>query len=214
MLTNIGEIPYNQKEEIVSNINPLNPVIALTNGIDSQIVTAVTAYLLSKPNIATPFGNNINPYNKNDLSSLSLPAIIIYPQSSKTNSSSYWSTGAVKVEIIFPVNLVRANKLQSAMNVGNAIYLQIKQDALDFLSQSVFGLIHFGMESSIDYGSLYASYENDCKIVMTFTYDVDMTRYWNTLVSLGYDLSSPDVVIYEELQDIEITIKQLQDTTI
>lgn len=193
----------------MSNINPLNPVIALTNGLDNQIVTGVTQYLLSNPNIAVPFGNNINPYNKNDLTSLSLPAIIVYPQSSKTNSSSYLSTGVVKVETIFPVNLVRANKLQSAMNVGNAIYLQIKQDALEFLSQSVFGLIHFGIESSIDYGSLYAAYENDCKIVMTFTYDVDMTRYWYELTSRGYDLNSPDAVIYEELQNIGITIKQL-----
>lgn len=194
-------------------INPLQPTVTLTNGIDNAVVQGFTNYLLSKPNIAAPFNNSIYSYNRMDIASLNLPAITVSPLSSQTNSSSYCSSGAIKVEIIFPTVLVRENKLQSAMNVGNAIYLQIKQDALAYLSEQMFGLQRFGFKSSIDYGTLYDVFANECKITMTFNYDVDMTMYWNALVSQGYDLSSPDKIIYDALNDINITIKQLQDTT-
>ncbi len=188
-------------------INPLQPIIPLTNGIDNLIIEGITNYFLSKPNITSAFGKNIYSYERLDLSSNSLPAIVIYPGSSETNSSSYLLQGYVKIDIVFPLNVVRENKLRSALNVGNAMYLQIKHDCMDFLRKTVYGLQRFAFKSSINYDTLYDDFANQSKISMTFYYDIDMTMYWNKLVSMGYDITSPDVVIYEALNDIVIDIK-------
>ena len=194
--------------------NPLIPLIPLTNGINNQVVQRFTNYLTTKPGLTSAFGSSIFSYDRFDIASCALPAIVVYPQAAKVKSSSYYFTGSIKVDIIFPTNLVRMNKLQSALNVADFFYLQIKQDCVSYMSQPqfpedvgiVYGMRHFGFDAVFHLDRLYDAFASQSMISLEFSYDIDMTAYEQSLLAMGMDLSSPDVAIYNEIQNINIDL--------
>ena len=194
--------------------NPLTPLIPLTNGINNSVINRFVKYLNTKTGITSAFGSSIFSYDRFDIASIALPAIVVYPRAAKVKSSSYYFTGALKVDIIFPTNLVRMNKLQSALNVGDFLYLQIKQDCVSFMSQQqsptdigvVYGMRNFGFDATFNFDKLYDAFANQSMISLEFSYDIDMTAYEQSLLAMGMDLSSPDVAIYNAIQNINIDL--------
>jgi hypothetical protein len=190
--------------------NPNIPVIALTNGIDNLVPQAVVNFLLTKPIITNSFSQTILPFYRFDIASQALPGILVYPLYSNEEDQSYFHIGQLKIDIIFPTNVVKTNKLQSALNVSNWLILLFKSQGLDWIQTNfpmLFGLRFLGFKNKQDYRKLYDHNSVRSKLEIEFQYKVDIQAYWNWLINNGYDFTSPDIVIYNELNNILIDVE-------
>lgn len=190
--------------------NPSLPILDLTNGIDNQIVNAIVGYLQTRPVITDAFSTSIFPFYKIDIASKAMPAILVYPLFSSEIDQSYWHTGMLKIDIIIPVNVVKANKVQSALNISNWLLLLLKYNGLDWIRfnyPNLHGLQFLGFKNKQDYRKLYDENSVRSKLEIELEYKVNIQSYHAWLMKEGYDFSSPDVVIYEELNNILIDVQ-------
>lgn len=190
----------------MSLVNPTQQILPLQHGIDNLLIESFVEYLLSKPTLTNIFRNNIFPFHRFDVSSPQFPAMNVYVLEQKEKSSSYWHYGTLFLDILLPINIVKANKTLSARNLVNHIHLLTMQDVIEFLETKVVGIFFFGFNNKTDFRGLYDSNPDRNKITMQFEYKVSLQAYYKWLINNGYDLSSPDIVINPELDTLSIDV--------
>lgn len=177
----------------------LTQALPLNQGISNQIQFLLNEYMTTI-NVWTRqiFGNADYNYLKDDLASVQRPAVLIYPLKSGKKSWSYSEDGRIMMELHFSLKQQRTNLAQNVIQIANDIELiNLNQEFDTYLKQFMPGLHWFGKECHVDYTGVYAK---EAVVKIEFDYRVDLQQYQNQLQLKGYDITSPDEIIYPPAQ--------------
>jgi hypothetical protein len=188
----------------------LTQALPLINGVDNQIQFKLTEYMTTI-NVWTRqiFGDAQYNYLKDDIASVQRPSVLIYPLRSNKKSWSYSQDGRILMELHFSLKEQRSNLAQNVIQIANDIYLiNLNQEFNNYLTQSIYGLHWFGKECYIDYSKVYAK---ESIVRIEFDYRIDLEQYQNQLQLRGFDITSPDEVIYPPAQGLMENIAVLDN---
>jgi hypothetical protein len=173
----------------------LTQALPLTRGIDNQLQFLLVEYMTTV-NVWTRqiFGSAQYSYIKDDLASVQRPSIFVYPMISDKNSWAYSETGRIMMELHFSLKMQRVDLAQNIIQIANDIKLMNwNQDFTTYMQPLCPGLFWFGKYCHVDYTRVYAK---EAVVKMEFDWKVDMQAWLNEQQSQGYDITSPDVMIY------------------
>lgn len=173
----------------------LTQALPLTNGIDNQICFLLRDYCINT-NVWMKqiFGNAQYAYIKDDLASVQRPGIFTYPSYSEKNSFGYSQSGRIIMELHFSLQEQRWDLAQNVIQIANDIQLiNLNQQFTQYLQTYMDGLFWFGKYCRADYSRVYAK---ESVVKIEFDYSVDLLAYQSELQAQGYDITSPDEVIY------------------
>ncbi len=173
----------------------LTTALPLEQGISNQLCFLIVDYM-TNTNVwlKQVFGSAQYAYIKDDLASKQRPGVFCYPMWDEKHSFGYSETGKICLELHFSFQEQRVDLAQNVIQIANLIKLiNLDQKFTQHCQQSMPGLFWVGKFCHTDYSKVYAK-ESVVKIIMD--YNVDVLAYQTGLQSAGYDITSPDELIY------------------
>jgi len=116
-----------------------------------RLPATVAAMLQQEPVFKRIFGDSIVDYKRMDFSMRELPALRVYNDQGRTDSDTWYLTGDLKLDIIFPASLRRRETQKFPDLVTSALLAMFRSDAfLRNVKASVPGLNELGKAYSWD----------------------------------------------------------------
>lgn len=179
----------------------LTQALPLVSGIDNQLCFLIVDYMTNN-NVWTSqvFQSAQYGYVKDDLASNQRPAVFCYPMKSRKNSFAYSQKGMIVMELHFSLQEQRVELAQNVIQIANLIELMnLNNDFTKYCQQFMPGLFWIGKECNVDYSRVYAK---ESVVKIEFDYNVDLLAYQRELQIAGFDIISPDEMIYNLAQSL------------
>lgn len=103
------------------------------------------------------FGKNIDPYKRMDYPIRTLPAMRIYIDAYRKANETWYVDGIVNLDVIFPVNVLRANLEQIPSTISSALLQQFRRTTFfGNVLRAVPGLNELGKTFDVDKSLAFA----------------------------------------------------------
>jgi len=177
------------------------------------------------PKIFSLFGDNILPFKMVDLNSAAIPALLIYPTSTKIFSEAWEMKGSLNFDFIYPGGaMVRARSTEIASVIAEAvIYLILKNDNIfDFLKFGVPnnlgqptwgkfpGLVELGENVTGDFSDQNSLTNGQDSVLMRLrvSYKIDTVQWWEYIQEvLGNNVFDPCQFLYPYIDDYILNVR-------
>jgi hypothetical protein len=179
----------------------LTEALPLIDGIDNQLCFLLVDYMIND-NVWTKqvFQSAQYGYVKDDLASKQRASVFCYPMRSRKNSFAFSQKGMVVMELHFSLQKQRTELAKNVIQIANLIQLMnLNNDFTKYCQLHMPGLFWIGKECNADYSRVYAK---ECVVKIEFDYNVDLLAYQRGLQMNGYDIISPDEMIYNLAQSL------------
>lgn len=169
----------------------------------------IADHLLGDEVWAALFGQNIDPYPRMDYAIRNLPSIRIYDKGYTKENESWFITGDITAEVIFPPNLRRAEFQQIPNTVASALMQQFRRETFfEAIAAKVPGLNELGKRFEVD-KSLAFEFENGMAPMVRITLNVRLDlRAWDAY--LESDNRTKDDPFNRTLGDLQNIVTIIQ----
>jgi hypothetical protein len=136
---------------MTERIDNLTPNLFL-DGPTEFLVKRIASEIEKVPQFKKLFGDNIDPYEREDYSERALPALRIYNTQYTKEAESWFINGEIKMDVILPASLRRTNLQQVQDTIASALLQQFRrQTFFDKLDEAyVPGLNELGKVFSVN----------------------------------------------------------------
>ena len=180
--------------------------------------TLCKTFMEQYPKVFSVFSRNILPYNRVDSSSPAIPALLIYPSSEKIISLSWFVSGILYFDFIYPAGaVIRERSTEIAKVLAEAvIYLILKNqnffDALKFGPPDEFGkptwgkfpgLRELGEKIDVDFSDLNSltNAQDSVRIRLKVSYTIDTEQWWQYIQEVkGHNIYDPCEFLYPYIE--------------
>lgn len=183
------------------------------NGPAEFLVQETVRQLLSVPQWAQIFADNIDFYKRMDYSMRSLPALRIYNDVATKEFESWFIEGDMKADIILPAS-VRRNDLQQVQDTLSMALLQQfrRPEFFDTMSSRVPGLNELGKRFSVDKSLGFEWEEAQVPLTqITINFRLDLRIWDNYLEETFRTKDTPFEASLKNLDRIVSTINGLRE---
>lgn len=188
----------------------------LTQFIDNPVeflCAATAAQIACIPQFKAIFGDSIDGYMRMDYSVRQLPALRVYNETATKEFESWFITGDIKLDVIWPGNLRREETQQFQDTMSSALLQQFRSNTFfGAVNKLVPGLNELGKTFSWD-KTLGFDFEEEMVPLtqLTANFRLDL-RIWDIyLESEGRTKETPFEVTLANLKRIANTIQALRD---
>lgn len=177
------------------------------------LVIRIVERLREVPQFSAVFGDNLDGYERMDYSMRSLPALRVYNLNYSKDAESWFVTGEIIMDVIFPADLRRRELQQYADTISGALIQQFRRTQFfTALCSDVPGLNELGKTVRVDKSGQF-NYEDQyapvTQLVLNFRLDL---RVWDEyLVETLRTVDDPFEVTLGNLDLIAARIRGLND---
>lgn len=159
------------------------------------------------------YGDSIDGYMRMDYDVRQLPALRIYNETGQKEHESWWITGDIKIDSIFPASVRRTETQQFQDTITGAIIQQFRSsDFFQAVEKKVPGLNELGKIVSWDKTLGFDFEEGVVPLTqITLNFRLDQRIWDDYLESEGRTKQQPFAVTLGNLQKIASTIQALKD---
>lgn len=196
-------------------IDALTPTLFL-DGPAEYLAKSIAVEIALVTQWATLFGDAIEHYQRFDFGMRELPALRIYNVTYRKEFDSWFITGDITLDIIFPASIRRDDLQDIPDRVSSALVQQFRRPGFfDAVEDRVPGLNELGKTVSVDKGLGFNFGKEDGEIVpltqINVNFRIDLREWDAYLESEGRTKEDPFEETLENLEQIASTIRALDD---
>lgn len=178
------------------------------------------------------FSTSMFPYKRNDLSSNAIPALNIYPATSRFVGESFYQNSYLYMDFTFPGGTMIRERSTEIANVivESVVYLILKNDnILEFLKFGLPdshgnptwgpfpGLVEIGQNIDVNYSEVNTNIkqQDTVKVSLKVSYRVDTVQWWQYIQEvLGNNVFDPCEFLYPLIEDYSLLVNLQSSQTI
>lgn len=177
--------------------------------------TLCEVFIAKYPKVFGIFLTNIYPYKRNDLSSVALPSLMIYPTNQRFLGESWYGKSVLNFDLSFPGGAMireRSTEISNVMTESISYLILKNQDFFDLLKygppNSETGLptwgkfpalVEIGEKIEVDYSDVNSMVKqhDSVKLTMKVSYTIDTVQWWDYIQDVkGNNVFDPCEFLY------------------